>query len=81
MSDQCDHRQETKHYSPVCVLYTRKIRSIEHRNYRNKSIIGMYKTTQTNFLMRIYQFIHVLDKKIDKNKNKPKTKINLNKTT
>ena len=41
----------------------------------------MYKTTQTNFLMRIYQFIHVLDKKIDKNKNKPKTKINLNKTT
>ena len=43
------------------------------QNYRNKIIIKLYKTitesklTKTNNLSRLYQYLHTINKRIDKN--------------
>ena len=63
------------------------------QNYRNKNIIKLYKTIteskliKTSTLFRIYQYLHTINKRIDKNKtnvktnHKHNTKVNLDKTT
>ena len=63
------------------------------QNYKNKNINKLYKTiiesklTKTSTLSRIYQYLHTIKKRIDKNKanvktdHKHNTKIILNKTT
>lgn len=85
--------EKNDNMTALSVYYTLGKYDPSHRHTqtcRNKNIIKLYKTiteskiTKTNTLSRLYQYIHVINKRTDKNKtvnDKHKTKITLNKTT